>query len=79
MYEHLTPSHKIISYSKLCTFVDHQIKVFKQEIEGIENNALYYVLQDPDTLKELSNLQSGLEQWEWFKEIIQEQLEILEI
>lgn len=79
MYEHLTPNKKIISYPKLLYFVQHQINIFNQDIQNIEDDALYYVFNKPESIKQLSNLHTGLEQWEFLKEILEEQPHILEL
>lgn len=79
MSDFLTPNNSVISYSKLLHFVQHQINLFKEEIAQVEGDTLFYVLHEPETLKNYSNLQTGLEQWEFMKEILKERINILEV
>lgn len=64
--EHFAPNDSIISYPKLRTFVKHQINEYRKVQEGIEMNATYYVLQEPEALKDWTMLQDKIDEWEWF-------------
>ena len=81
MYEHLenhfTPNESIVSYSKLLKLVNHQIKLYNETQEKIEQNTLYYLLKDEQTLKDYNLLETKKEEWEWLKQIIEERYEII--
>ena len=71
--KHLTPNNKLISYDKLYKLVSHQVKYITTEMKKVEQDTLYYVLHDEETLKNYSHYQTALEQWEWLLEVLQEQ------
>ena len=71
--KHLTPNNKLISYDKLYRLVSHQVEYITTEMEKVEQNTLYYVLHDEETLKNYKLYQSALEQWQWLKEILEEE------
>lgn len=75
--KHLTPNNKLISYDKLYKLVSHQVELLSTEMEKVEQDTLYYVLHDEETLKNYSHYNTALEQWEWLKEILEEQHESL--
>lgn len=74
---HFTPDSKLISYGKLLKFTNHQINLIKNEMEKIENDALYYALQDTETLKNYKHYQTALEQWEFLLECLEYRHELL--
>lgn len=69
---HLTPNNKLISYDKLYRLVSHQVEYITQEMEKVEQDTLYYVLHDEETLKNYSHYNTALDQWLWLKEILEE-------
>lgn len=64
--KHLTPQKRMLSYPKLISFVKHQIKHYSEIQTKIEENATYYVLQEPQALKDYQMLQDKVDEWEWF-------------
>ena len=64
--EHFAPNKGMISYLKLRKFVKHQINEYKKVQDGIQNNAAYYLLQEPEALKDVTMLQDKIDEWEWF-------------
>lgn len=64
--EHFAPNDSMISYLKLRKFVKHQINEYSKVQEDIENNTLYYILKDEDTLKDYTMLQDKIDEWQWF-------------
>ena len=70
---HLTPNNKLLSYDKVYKLVSHQVEYITQEMEKVEKDTLYYVLHDEETLKNYSHYNTALEQWQWMKEILEEE------
>lgn len=66
-----------ISYDKLYNLVTHQITLYTETLEKIEQNTAYYVLQEPQALKDYKMLCDKIEEWEWLKEILEESIEII--
>ena len=77
--KHLTPNNKLLSYDKLYRLVSHQVKYITNEMEKIEQDTLYYVLHDEETLKNYSHYQTALEQWEFLLECLEERYELLSL
>jgi hypothetical protein len=65
-YEHFAPNDSMISYAKLRKFVRHQINVYRKVQTDIEQNATYYVLQEPQAIKDYQMLAEKIEEWQWF-------------
>jgi len=64
--EHFAPNNSMISYPKLRNLVKHQINRYQKVQEGIEMDAAYYVLQEPQAIKDYQMLSEKIEEWEWF-------------
>jgi len=64
--EHFAPNNSMISYLKLRKFVKHQISEYRRVQQGIEEDVTYYVLQEPESLKDYTMLQDKIDEWEWF-------------
>ena len=64
--EHFAPNNSMISYLKLRKFVKHQISEYRRVQQGIEEDVTYYVLQEPEALKDYTMLQDKIDEWEWF-------------
>jgi len=71
------PNESFIDYNKLINLVKHQIKEYEKTQKIIEENPTYYVLQDPQALKDYKMLDDKIEEWEWLLEILTERYEIL--
>ena len=77
MLEHFAINNSMLSYPKLIKFVKHQINEYEKMEDGIKDNALYYVLHDPDALKDISMIQDKMDEWKWFlEEILEDELKI---
>ena len=74
---HLTPNEKLVSYGKLVKLVKHQINLLSEDMKKIEQDTLYYVLHDEETLKNYSHYQTSLEQWEWLLEVLEERYDLI--
>ena len=72
MLEHFAPNESFISYEKLLLFLKHRIDLFKKEQQEIQNNASYYVLQDPETLKLVEENERIIEEYQWLIEFVEE-------
>jgi len=72
MLTHFAPNESIISYPKLLGFIRSRIELYKKEQMSIQNDALYYVLQDPDTLKLVEMNERIIEEYEWLEEFIED-------
>ena len=64
--EHFAPNDGMISYLKLRKFVIHQINEYEKVQRSIEENALYYVYSEPETIKDYKMLSEKIEEWRWF-------------
>ena len=64
--EHFAPNDSMISYLKLRKLVIHQINEYEKVQKNIENDALYYVFNDPEALNDYKMLAEKIEEWEWF-------------
>lgn len=64
--EHFTPNDGVLSYIKLRKFVKHQINEYENVQKQIEEDALYYVFNDPDAIKDYQMLEEKIEEWQWF-------------
>lgn len=64
--KHLTPQKRMLSYPKLKEFVKHQINHYSEIQRKIEENALYYVYSEPQTMKDYLMLSDKIQEWEWF-------------
>jgi hypothetical protein len=77
MLEHFAINNSMLSYPKLIKFVKHQINEYEKMEQGIKDNALYYVLHDPDALNDISMIQDKMDEWKWFlEEILEDELKI---
>jgi hypothetical protein len=77
MFEkHLTPNEGMISYHKLLKLVTHQINEYKKVQKQIEEDTLYYVFNEPETLKDYKMLEEKIEEWEWLLNILEDEFEI---
>ena len=66
-----------LSYVKLYKLVQHNIKQLKSISDDIENDTTYYVLHEPDTLKDYRDVIGKLEEWEAMKDILDNKVEVL--
>jgi hypothetical protein len=67
----------MISYLKLRNLVKHQINEYEKVQRGIEEDALYYVYSEPDTVKDYQMLSEKIEEWQWFLDsILDDELKI---
>jgi hypothetical protein len=77
MFEkHLTPNNGMLSYPKLLKLVTHQINEYEKVQKHIEEDTLYYVFNEPETLKDYRMLEEKLEEWRWLLNILEDELEI---
>ena len=75
--EHFAPNDSMISYLKLKKLVKHQINEYRKVQEGIEMDATYYLLQEPEALKDYTMLQDKIDEWQWFLDnILDDELKI---
>jgi hypothetical protein len=75
--EHFAPNNSMISYLKLRNLVKHQINEYEKVQRGIEEDALYYVYSEPDTVKDYQMLSEKIEEWQWFLDsILDDELKI---
>lgn len=75
--EHFAPNDSMISYLKLRKFVIHQINEYENVQKGIEMDATYYVLQQPEALKDYQMISEKIEEWQWFLDnILDDELKI---
>lgn len=72
MFNHFAPNDSIISFPKLLGFLRHRIEVYKKEQKSIQEDATYYVLQDPDALKLVETNQRVIDEYEWLLEFIED-------
>lgn len=81
MYEnlekHFAPNESIVSYDKLVNLCKHQIKLYQEAQQKVEQNATYYLFQEPEAIRDYWKLQTKIEEWEWLLEILKERWEIL--
>lgn len=77
MLEHFAPNESFISYEKLLGFLKHRIEVYKKEQEQIQNDTLYYVLQDKEALKLVEDNERIIDEYEWMIQFIKENHHIL--
>ena len=75
--EHFTPDGNLLSYAKMMKFVNHQIRLHKEEIEKVEQDPLYYVLHDEETWRNHRYVEVSKEQWDFLKEVLEEKYELL--
>ena len=66
-----------LSYTKLYYLIEHNIERLKRITDAIEDDTMYYVLHDPDTLRDHRDLVGKIEEWEEMKDILENKLEIL--
>ncbi len=71
MFSHFAPNESIISYPKLLEFLKHRIEVYENEQKSIQNDATYYVLQDPQALKLVEMNERIIEEYRWLEEFIE--------
>ena len=75
--EHFAPNGSMVSYHKLVKLVKHQIMEYENVQKKIEEDTLYYVFNDPDTIKDYQMLEEKIEEWEWFlHDILSDDLKI---
>ena len=77
MFNHFAPNESFVSYTKLMGLVKHQIKMYKEEQEGLEQNAEYYLYKTEKTRNEWLSLQDKIEEWQWFLELIEHRYPII--
>ena len=81
MYEnlekHFSPNESIVSYDKLIKLCKHQIKLLEEERKKIEHNATYYVLQEPQAIKDYHKLIAKQDEWEWLLDVLINRYEIV--
>ena len=77
MLGHFAPNESFISYSILIQFFKHRIKIYKEEQEAIQNNTLYYILNDPETIKLVETNQRIIEEYEWLVEFLENNYQTL--
>ena len=68
---HFTPDNNLLSYDKMLKFVKHQMNLLSTEMKKVEQDTLYYVLHDEETLKNYSHLQTAYDQWEFLLECLE--------
>ena len=66
-----------LSFIKLFTLVQHNIDRYKQIATAIENDTTYYLLHEPETLKDYRDITAKLEEWEEIQDILENKLEVL--
>lgn len=64
--KHFTPQGDALSYYKLKKFVVHQIQLYEEAQRKVEENALYYVYSEPESLNDYKMLSEKIEEWQWF-------------
>lgn len=64
--EHFAPNDSIISYPKLRNLVKHQINEYQKVQTGIQENATYYLFQEPEAFRDVAMLQDKIDEWTWF-------------
>ena len=75
--EHFAPNDSMVSYLKLRKFVIHQINEYENVQKSIEMDATYYVLQEPETIKDYQMISEKIEEWQWFLDnILDDELKI---
>lgn len=74
---HLTPNEEFLSYGKMIKFTKHQINLLKEHQAKIEQDTLYYLLKEEETLKNYYKLDTAIEQWEFLLECLEERYELL--
>tara|TARA_R110000803_G_C11983035_1_gene320990 strand:+ start:771 stop:1055 length:285 start_codon:yes stop_codon:yes gene_type:complete len=77
MLMHFAPNNSFISYEKLVNVVQHQIDEYKKTQKKIEEHTTYYVLQEPQALKDYGMLQHKIDEWEWLLDILYDRVDIL--
>lgn len=77
MLTHFAPNGSFISYEKLHTLIKHQITEYKKAQKKIEEHASYYVLGSKESKNDHTMLQDKIEEWEWFLDILEENVEVL--
>ena len=71
MLQHFAPNESFISYSILIEFFKYRIKIYKEEQEAIQNDTLYYVLNDPEVIKLVETNERIIEEYEWLVEYLE--------
>lgn len=66
-----------LSFIKLFTLVQHNIDRYKTLAEAIENDTTYYVLHEPEALKDYRDITAKLEEWEEIQDILENKVEVL--
>ena len=66
-----------LSYVKLYKLVQHNIKQLKSISDDIENDTTYYVLHQPEALKDYRDVIVKLEEWEATKDILDNKVEVI--
>ena len=77
MLNSFAPNESFIDYKKLLGFLQHRIDVYKKEQEEIQNDTLYYVLQDKEVLKKVEENERIIEEYEWLLEFLQTNYHLL--
>jgi len=66
-----------LSFIKLFTLVQHNIDRYKKIATAIENDTTYYLLHEPETLKDYRDITAKLEEWEEIQDILENKVEVL--
>lgn len=77
MLQHFAPNKSFISYEILIRFLQHRIKVYHEEQQTIQKDALYYTLHDPEVLKLVEMNDRIIEEYEWLLEFLENNYESL--
>lgn len=77
MLGHFAPNESFISYEKLLGFLKHRIKVYKEEQEAIQNDTLYYLLNDPEVIKLVETNERIIEEYEWLIQFVEDNHSLL--
>lgn len=77
MLEHFAPNESFLSYDKMIKFLKHRIKLYEEEQINIQSDALYYVLNDPETLKLVETNGRIIDEYKWLVEFLEENYEHL--
>jgi hypothetical protein len=77
MLGHFAPNESFISYEILINFLEHRIKVYYEEQQTIQTDALYYTLHDPEVLKLVEMNDRIIEEYEWLLEFVKENYKLL--
>lgn len=77
MLGHFAPNNSFISYELLIEFLKYRIKVYKHEQKVIQENTMYYILEDPEVIKLVETNERIIEEYEWLLEFLENNYESL--